>query len=89
MSQIVFGLLLMLVPLFSFIVRRRRLHQSMLLPLLSLPSTGANPSAGVDDVRRRLARRAEVRSSGMFGTVWRESVRALFDAVRMAGSGLV
>lgn len=84
--QIIFGLLLMLVPLFSFIMRRRRLHQST---LLSLPSTGANPSAGVDDVRRRLARRAEVRSSGMFGTVWRESVRALFDAVRMAGSGLV
>lgn len=86
-SQIIFGLLFMLVPLFSFIMRRRR-RQSSLPSLPSSPGVSSS-STGVDDVRRRLARRAEMRSGGVLGTVWRESVRAVFDAVRMAGSGLV
>ncbi|OCB84667.1 hypothetical protein A7U60_g8187 [Sanghuangporus baumii] len=75
-SRLIFALLCILVPLFSFLARlrkRRRQHPSGL-------------STSVDAVRRQLAGQAD---RGIVGTIWTEVVRAVSDAVRMAGSGLV
>ena len=75
-ARLLFVLLCILVPLFSFLAqlrKRRRQHP-------------ASPPTGVDVVRRRLAEQA---GRGIVGTLWSETVRAVSDAVRMAGSGLV
>ncbi|KAL5486052.1 hypothetical protein ACEPAI_7096 [Sanghuangporus weigelae] len=75
-SRLIFALLCILIPIFSFLTRlrkRRRQHPSGL-------------STSVDAVRRRLAGQSD---RGIVGTIWAEVVRAVSDAMRMAGSGLV
>ncbi|KAI5122928.1 hypothetical protein M0805_007606 [Coniferiporia weirii] len=78
-SQIVFAVLFVLVPVLSFVLRRRRRRMAG----AELAGTGA------DEVRRRLALRPDGSRVGMLSVVWWELSRAVADAVRMAGSGLV
>ncbi|KAH8117935.1 hypothetical protein DFH11DRAFT_1808463 [Phellopilus nigrolimitatus] len=76
-SHLVFALLFVFVPLVSFVLRRRRRASAI-----------ASPSSPADEVRRRLQRSGEQRA-GVLGALWGEVVRAVADAVRMAGGGLV
>ena len=50
-SQIVIGILFMLVPLFSFVMRLRRRRQSA---FVRSPGSISSSGSGVEDVRRRL-----------------------------------
>ncbi|KAL5504151.1 hypothetical protein ACEPAH_8224 [Sanghuangporus vaninii] len=75
-SRLIFALLCILVPLFSFLARLRKRRRQR----------ASGSSTSVDAVRRRLTGQAD---RGIVGTIWAEVVRAVSDAVRMAGSGLV
>ncbi|KAJ7592979.1 hypothetical protein C8J56DRAFT_1161970 [Mycena floridula] len=66
-------LLVVVVPVLSFLIRLRRRRR-----LLALPAIPANTS---ELVRKRL--------EGAKTSLWTEAVRVVWDAVRMAGSGLV
>ncbi|THH04525.1 hypothetical protein EW145_g5457 [Phellinidium pouzarii] len=77
-SQFVFALLFVLVPILSFLLRRRRRRMA-----------GAASDTGVDEVRRRLALRVSEPRAGVLGAMWWGLARAVADAVRMAGGGLV
>lgn len=99
-NKIVFVALLILFPILSFIfrIRRKRLLNataaggaaaagSLLHPSGSRASTTSSPPSAVNEVRRRL--RAQDSGSNVLSSAWREIYRSVYDAVRMAGGGLV
>jgi len=98
-SNLVFAALFVLVPLLSFFLRLRRrrakLPSTGSVTPARIGSSGSitgsvNSGQGrmsADEVRRRL--RASEGGGNVLGMAWREVYRAVMDAVRMAGSGLV
>ena len=98
-SNFVFAALFVLVPLLSFFLRLRRRRAKLpstgnATPARITSSTSvsgaSNPALGrmsAEDVRRRL--RASEGGGNVLSAAWREVYRAVADAVRMAGSGLV
>ncbi|EJD06523.1 uncharacterized protein FOMMEDRAFT_117370 [Fomitiporia mediterranea MF3/22] len=82
-SRLLFALLCLLVPVFSFLVRLRNRRRSQ------KAITGTHSGSSVDAVRRRLAGQVRGGGGGLLGSLWVEMIRAVADAVRMAGGGLV
>lgn len=99
MSNFVFAALFVLVPLLSFFLRSRRRRAKLPSTGSVTPGRIASPGAisgsvnpgqgrmSADEVRKRL--RGSEGGGNVLGMAWREVYRAVMDAVRMAGSGLV
>ena len=72
-------LVLVVVPLLSFVLRVRRTRAAK--------GGGTGPGGAVDEVRRRLKGAGE--GKGVLTKAWEELVRAVGDTVQMGGRGLV
>lgn len=81
-SAFTFAVLFVLVPVLSFMLRRRTRAR-----LAATAAAGSSAAGAADLVRRRLQEGSG--GGGMLTRAWGEVSRAVLDTVRMAGSGLV
>ena len=86
-SRLIFAALFLLVPLFSFILRVRKRKNTRTFTAATSSSASVVRGTSVEEVRRRLG--SSESGGNVLSIAWRELMRAVVDAARMAGGGLV